>query len=144
MKSVAVVMLMLLAAGLCRASQADTPSIFAATSIATTDGQKIYEQICQGCHMPTALGATGAGRYPALAKDPALASRQFMALTLLHGRRNMPAFGTRHAIGFIGPPLRLTDEQIAAVTNYVRSHFGNNYKDRITATEVTQLDRDTP
>lgn len=105
------------------------------------DGQLIYEHICQGCHMADAGGAVGAGRFPALAKDPTLASRQYMALTILMGRRNMPAFGSKHAVGFGGPPVMLNDEQIAAVINYVRMHFGNHYKDSITAAEVAALDQ---
>ncbi len=71
--------------------------------------------------MSGAQGAVGAGHFPALAKDGTLASRQYMALTILRGRRNMPAFGAKHAIGFGGPPATLTEEQIAAVINYVRS-----------------------
>ena len=108
----------------------------------TTDGRQVYEAICQGCHMSAADGAVGAGYFPALAKDATLASRQYMALTLLMGRRNMPAFGAKHAIGFGGPPATLTEEQIAAVINYVRSHFGNHYTDLITAAEVRALDQD--
>jgi len=30
----------------------------------------------------------------------------------------------------------LTDEQVAAVVNYVRSHFGNNYADTVTAADA--------
>src|SRR5271163_2221615 len=66
---------------------------------------------------------------PVHAHDPALASRQYMALTILMGRRNMPPFGAKHAIGFGGPPAVLSEAQIAAVINYVRSHFGNSYQD---------------
>jgi mono/diheme cytochrome c family protein len=109
--------------------------------LAAMDGRQIYERICQGCHMAEGVGAVGAGHYPALAKDPTLASRQYMALTLLMGRRNMPAFGEKHAIGFGGPPVMLTDAQIAAVINYVRTNFGNHYTDSITAAEVAALDR---
>ena len=105
------------------------------------DGRQIYEHICQGCHMADGTGAVGAGRYPALAKDPTLASRQYMALTLLMGRRNMPAFGAKHAIGFDGPPVTLNEAQIAAVINYVRTNFGNHYADAITAAEVAALDQ---
>jgi mono/diheme cytochrome c family protein len=105
------------------------------------DGRQIYERICQGCHMADGGGAVGAGHYPALAKDPTLVSRQYMALTLLAGRRNMPAFGEKHAIGFTGPAVVLSDAQIAAVINYVRTNFGNHYKDSITAAEVSALDQ---
>jgi len=53
----------------------------------------------------------------------------------------MPAFGARHAIGFGGPPATLSEEQIAAVINYVRTNFGNRYSDAITAAEVAALDK---
>ena len=122
-------------------AMAHTAGILNSTSLNTTDGRQIYERVCQGCHMRDAAGAVGAGHYPALAKDPALASRQVMATTILMGRRNMPAFGARHAVGFGGPPAVLSEAQIAAVINYVRSHFGNQYKDQITAAEVTALDQ---
>lgn len=105
------------------------------------DGRQIYENICQGCHMADGGGAVGAGHYPALAKDPTLASRQYMALTLLMGRRNMPAFGEKHALGFGGPAVTLSNVQIAAVINYVRTNFGNHYTDSITAAEVAALDQ---
>jgi len=120
---------------------ANTAGILNPAPLNATDGQQLYEHICRGCHMPDAGGAVGAGHYPSLAKDRTLASRQYTALTILVGRRNMPAFGARHAIGFGGPPAVLSEAQIAAVVNYVRSHFGNRYKDQITAAEVKALDQ---
>ena len=123
-----------------RADSADIPD---AKPLKAMDGRQIYENICQGCHMADGGGAVGAGHYPALAKDPTLVSRQYMALTILSGRRNMPAFGAKHAIGFGGPPVTLTEAQIAAVINYVRTNFGNHYKDSITAAEVVALDQKT-
>jgi mono/diheme cytochrome c family protein len=122
-------------------ARAGPAGIFDSTTLSTTDGQQIFKQICQGCHMPDGRGAVGAGHYPALANNPTLASRQYMALTILMGRRNMPAFGAKHAIGFAGPPAALSEDQIAAVINYVRTHFGNRYKDSITAAEVAALDQ---
>jgi mono/diheme cytochrome c family protein len=120
---------------------AHTAGILNAAPFDTTDGQQVYEHICRGCHMQDGAGAVGAGHYPALAKNPTLVSRQYMALTILTGRRNMPAFGARHGIGFGGPAAVLSEAQIAAVINYVRSHFGNHYKDQITAAEVVALDQ---
>lgn len=124
-------------------AQAQSAGILNSTPFSVTEGKQIYVHICQGCHMPDAKGAVGAGKYPALAGDSALASRQFMALTVLMGRRNMPAFSAKHAIGFIGPPATLTSVQIAAVVNYVRSNFGNEFKDAITSEEVARLDQST-
>jgi mono/diheme cytochrome c family protein len=122
-------------------ARADAPGSVAVAPLAAADGAAIYRRICAGCHMPQGQGAAGAGRYPALAGDPALRSRAYMAVVLLTGRRNMPAFGERHAIAAFGPPVTLTNAQIAAVVNYVRTQFGNRYQDRITAAEVEALDR---
>jgi|SRR5450631_2387562 len=124
-------------------ARADTAAIPDPVPLKAMDGRQIYQHICQGCHMADGGGAAGAGHYPALAKDPTLASRQYMALTILMGRRNMPAFGAKHAIGFGGPPVILNEAQIAAVINYVRTNFGNHYADAITATEVGGLDQKT-
>ena len=78
--------------------------------------------------MPDGKGAVGAGHYPALAGDASAESSQFMALTLLGGRRNMPAFGgTRRRGHVLLASPTLNDEQIAAVINYVRTHFGNHF-----------------
>jgi mono/diheme cytochrome c family protein len=90
--------------------------------------------------MPGAQGAAGAGHYPKLAGDPALASWQYVALTVLHGRNGMPAFGqqpTGEALDFL--LVHLSDAQVADVVNYVRSNFGNHYKGSITAAQVAAL-----
>ena len=92
------------------------------------DGAGLYRAICQGCHMPDARGASGAGMYPALAANPKLASAAYPALTVLQGRRGMPGFGDS-----------LSDDQVAEVVNYVRSHFDNRHTDIITAEEVARL-----
>jgi mono/diheme cytochrome c family protein len=139
---VACIALVLLAAAADRSwPQDEGVGMFSPPRLATTSGAEIYRQICQGCHMPDGKGATGAGKYPALAGDPALASAQFMALTLLEGRRNMPAFGGTGDVGLFFMVPTLTDEQIASVINYVRSQFGNHYKGLITAAEVKAIRR---
>jgi mono/diheme cytochrome c family protein len=125
-------------------ARAQSAGMLNSAAITAADGKHIYEQTCQGCHMPDAKGAVGAGKYPALAGDPALSSRQFIALTVLFGRRNMPAFSAKHGIGFGGPPASLSNAQIAAVVNYVRSNFGNHFNDRITPEEVAALDQAKP
>jgi mono/diheme cytochrome c family protein len=126
-----------------RPARADTQDIPDTVPLNAMDGRQIYEHICQGCHMADGSGAVGAGHYPALAKDPTLVSRQHMALTILKGRRNMPAFGAKHAVAFGGPPVTLTEAQIAAVINYVRTNFGNHYSDSITAAEIVALEEKT-
>lgn len=95
-------------------------------------GAMLYRAICQGCHMPDARGAQGAGTYPALAGNPKLASAAYPALTVLQGRHGMPPFADS-----------LSDEQIADVVNYVRSHFGNDFSDTLTPGDIARL-RTTP
>jgi mono/diheme cytochrome c family protein len=83
-------------------------------------GEDLYKGICQGCHMPNAKGAIGAGAYPALANDIRLIAAIYPITVVLNGRRAMPPFGAN-----------LSDTQIANVINYIRAHFGNRYKDPI-------------
>jgi mono/diheme cytochrome c family protein len=120
-------------------ARADDPGVSATAVLTAASGAEVYAHICQGCHMADGKGAVGAGHYPALASDPALISWQFVALAILQGRNAMPPFG--HASGGGGPfgVPRLSDEQIAAVINYVRSHFGNHYSDRVFAAQVAAL-----
>jgi mono/diheme cytochrome c family protein len=122
-------------------AQAEGVGMFSAGKLKTVSGAEIFRNICQGCHMPDGKGAAGAGHYPALAGDGSLASTQFMAITLLQGRRNMPAFGGNGDVGLFFSIPTLNDEQIAAVINYVRSSFGNHFKGRITPAEVKALRR---
>ncbi len=107
--------------------------------LGTTSGEQVYAQICQGCHMPQGLGAQGAGNYPAFAANPAMASANYVAITILNGRRNMPAFAHNPDAGGFFEPVWLSDEQIANVVNHIRSNFGNNYPDPITPAEVRAL-----
>jgi mono/diheme cytochrome c family protein len=88
-------------------------------------GESLYKSVCQACHMPNAAGATGAATYPSLAADPALVDRDYPAYVVIFGKRSMPAFGEM-----------LSDTQVTAVVNYLRSHFGNSYLDEITVEEV--------
>ena len=91
-------------------------------------GEQIYKGICQGCHMPDAKGAQGAGMYPALAGNKKLAAKAYPALVVVRGQKAMPSFNGL-----------LSDTQVANVVNYVRSNFGNSYADTITADEVKAL-----
>ena len=88
-------------------------------------GEALYKNICQGCHMPNAQGGVGAGMYPALAKNPKLEVAGYPVSVVVNGQKAMPAFG----------PM-LSDQQIADVINYVRTHFGNNYKDAVKPADV--------
>jgi mono/diheme cytochrome c family protein len=92
------------------------------------DGEAIYRAICQGCHMSDGQGAIGAGAYPALAANPNLEASGYPIVLVLGGRKAMPPFGRT-----------LDDEQVAAVVNYVRTHFGNKYPDVVSGVDVRNL-----
>jgi mono/diheme cytochrome c family protein len=88
-------------------------------------GKAIYTNVCQGCHMPDAKGAVGAGMYPALASNAKLETAGYPVAVVTHGQKAMPSFGAL-----------LNDQQIADVVNYVRSSYGNKYKDKVKPEDV--------
>lgn len=90
-------------------------------------GPELYAAICQACHMANAKGSEGAGHYPALAANPNLAASGYILHNVLHGRHGMPGFKDE-----------LDDAQVAAVINHVRTHYGNQYTDDVTAEQVAQ------
>jgi mono/diheme cytochrome c family protein len=93
-------------------------------------GEELFANVCQGCHMPDAAGATGAGSYPSLIANKNLETSGYAVYLVLNGRRAMPSFGDM-----------MTDGQVAAVVNYLRTHFGNNYQDAVTAKDVKDVRR---
>lgn len=90
-----------------------------------TTGDEIYHAVCQGCHMSNAQGAQGAGRYPALANNPKLSAAAYVTFMVSNGMGGMPAL-----------KQYLSDEQIAEVVNYTRTHFGNSFTDKVSADDV--------
>ncbi|MBR0870718.1 cytochrome c [Bradyrhizobium tropiciagri] len=93
-------------------------------------GEELFANVCQGCHMPDASGASGAGNYPSLAANKNLESGGYPVFLVVNGRRGMPAFGDM-----------MTDGQVAAVVNYLRTHFGNDYQDAVSARDVQDARR---
>ncbi len=92
---------------------------------AEQSGAALYANVCQACHMPDGEGAIGAGAYPALAGNSNLAVGGHPVAVVVNGQRGMPP------VGFL-----MSDEQVAAVVNYVRTHFDNTYRDAVTAADV--------
>ena len=93
-------------------------------------GEELFNNVCRGCHMPDGRGASGAGSYPSLAKNQNLQSSGYPITLVVRGQRAMPPFGDM-----------MNDDQVAAVVNYVRTHFGNNYRDAVTAKDVKDARR---
>jgi mono/diheme cytochrome c family protein len=75
--------------------------------------------------MPDGKGAVGAGIYPSLAGNKNLEAGGYPVYVVVRGQRAMPPIGAM-----------MSDDQVAAVVNYLRTHFGNDYKDAVTAEDV--------
>jgi mono/diheme cytochrome c family protein len=90
-----------------------------------TSGEALFANVCRGCHMSDGKGATGAGTYPSLAGDKNLEAREYPVGIVVNGQRDMPPFGAM-----------MSDDQVAAVVNYLRTHFGNRYQDVVTSEDV--------
>lgn len=91
-------------------------------------GEALFQQVCQGCHMPQAQGATGAGAYPPLAANAKLAAKVYPVFMVSSGQGGMPGFKDY-----------MSDQQIADVVNYVRNHFGNAFTDSVTLEDVRSV-----
>jgi mono/diheme cytochrome c family protein len=90
-----------------------------------TTGEELFASACQACHMPDGKGAVGAGTYPSLAQDSNLSAGGYPVYVVVRGQRAMPPVGAL-----------MSDAQVAAVVNYVRTHFGNQYSDAVSADDV--------
>lgn len=99
-----------------------------ASKFSEPDGEKLYRRVCAGCHMPDAKGSQGAGFYPALARNEKLSAGGYPAYVIVHGLNGMPAVGQM-----------MTDRQVADVVNYIRTHFGNRYREALTPEEVRAI-----
>ena len=124
-RSMALAMVLTGASASAAGAQSSDGSFMSPRRFMQRDGEVIYRTVCQGCHMAEAQGAVGAGAYPALANNPKLAAAGYPVLVVVNGSKDMPPFGAL-----------LDDEQVAAVVNYVRSHFGNSYPDSISPADV--------
>jgi len=104
---------------------ASVPALSAGPRFVETSGEELFANVCQGCHMTDGKGATGAGAYPSLAGNNHLETSGYPIAVVINGQRGMPPFGAM-----------MSDDQVAAVVNYVRTHFGNRYRDAVTVEDV--------
>lgn len=88
-------------------------------------GAALFMSVCAACHQPDGKGARGAASYPSLAEDKRLASAQFVERLLFEGRGAMPPVGRM-----------MSDQAAADVINFVRTHFGNAYRNEVSASDV--------
>lgn len=123
-----VVQLAVLTAGTPLGAQTRDALYAASPQVQSRNGAGVYREVCQACHMPEGRGAKGAAAYPALARNPKLEAAGYPLTLVMHGQKAMPAFA-----GI------LSDEQAANVVNYIRTRFGNRYRDRVTAEDARAL-----
>jgi mono/diheme cytochrome c family protein len=91
-------------------------------------GEELFASACQGCHMPDGKGAIGAGAYPSLAQNSNLEAGGYPVYVVVRGQRAMPPLGAM-----------MSDIQVATVVNYVRTNFGNTYRDAVSADDVKRI-----
>ena len=106
------------------------PAFSAGFRFVEQSGEQLFASVCRGCHMSDGKGATGAGTYPSLAGDQNLEASAYPIQVVVNGQRGMPPFGSM-----------MSNDQVAAVVNYLRTHFGNGYVDRVTADDVKAVRR---
>lgn len=109
---------------------APDPARSAGVGFIEKSGEEVFVNICQGCHMSDGKGATGAGTYPSLAGNSNMQAGGYVIGIVVNGQRAMPPFGAM-----------LSDDQVAAVVNYVRTHFDNRYQDAVTVDDVRAVRR---
>ena len=126
-RSVFRVVLTALVVSIVPAAAQETPD-FRGAPFAMQGGEAVYRGVCQGCHMADGKGAAGAGSYPALAGNARLASSGYVLTMVMNGHKGMPPFRGH-----------FTNQQLSDVVNYVRSHFGNQYKDQVKPADVQSL-----
>ena len=109
------------------------------TQINAVNGAQLFIANCATCHNWTGqgVGASAPGAYPSLIHNSAVGASDAnnLAMVILHGVSRttkqadvlMPAFGTQ-----------LTDDQVAAITNYVTKQFGNP-QSTVTVDQVAKL-----
>lgn len=107
---------------------ADSADAISRNVLTSVDGAVIYQTMCQGCHMADGKGAVAAARFPSLSGNVKLASGGYPAYVVANGLGGMPWFADK-----------LNDIQIAAVVNYVRTHFGNHYSDEVKTSDVAAV-----
>ncbi|WP_334163480.1 c-type cytochrome [Phenylobacterium sp.] len=109
-------------------SLADEPGPGGSKPPVPKTGEEVYRMYCQACHMADAAGASGAGTFPALARNERLGTAAYAIYMVENGKGGMPGFRSA-----------LTPVQVADLVTYLRTHFGNEYREPVTAAEVEAM-----
>ena len=94
------------------------------TSTREVTGEQVFGRTCIACHQPNGLGIPNV--FPPLAGSDFLRKNKERAIDfVLHGHSGALVVNGR-TFNNTMPPQPLTDDEIARVLTYVRTHFGNN------------------
>ena len=118
---------------------ADDVTALRGQTITSVNGAQLFIANCATCHNWTGqgVGASAPGAYPSLVHNSVVGAGDAnnLAMVILHGVNRttkqadvlMPAFGDQ-----------LTDDQVAAITNYVTRQFGNP-QSTLTVDQIAKL-----
>lgn len=76
-------------------------------------GRVLYAADCASCHGSSGAGGGGG---PAIAGGTNIGNTNYVLSQIIHGGAEMPSFGGRY-----------DNEQVAAVSTFIRTSFGNSY-----------------
>lgn len=108
--------------------QNEVSSSASTSSGATLTSEQLYVQNCARCHGEDGAGGIG----PSLVNNPRLEDAAWTIRRVAIGGLGMPAYA-----------YRLTNEQLADVTSYIRNNFENAYGD-VTTQEVANVVEQLP
>ena len=119
------------------ASQATPPAAISASDEQVVQGKLVYESQCIACHISTGAGVRQmipalAGNAQVNAKDPASPLH-----AVLKGIEGPLTEGNPTAAGMPGFDWKMADEDIAAVSTYLRNTWGNSAP-RVTREQVAK------
>lgn len=111
--------------GVVPADAGDRRTAIAPAGSVPADGKVIYAANCVACHQGTGLGIAGA--FPPLAASEwVLTDPQIPAQILLHGMQGPIEVEGQSYSGVMPVMDHLSDDELAAVLNYIRSDWGNS------------------
>ncbi|HEY0649043.1 cytochrome c [Phenylobacterium sp.] len=123
----------LAAAALSTPAFADEPGPGGTKPPVARTGEEVYRTFCQACHMADARGAVGAAAFPALAANPRMGTTAYAAYVIANGKGGMPWFRDT-----------LSKEQARELIAYIRTHFGNDFREPVTPDDVAAFGQPPP
>jgi mono/diheme cytochrome c family protein len=92
------------------------------TAATAIEGKAVYEEICQACHQPDGIGTPGIAPplVSPLIEHAAAREKDYLLLVVLNGLTGTISLADQGSLTGAMPPQRnLSDDEIAAVVNYL-------------------------